>query len=681
VSWIQKLHETYDRCAGQTQFTSAPLMPIDHAEQQVHIEITLSGKGKFRAASVIPKETTFIPATEESAGRTSAPVPHALADKLEYIAPGRNEAPVLGNGAELAAEASANSGRKVKAKQEKEPPHTLYLNQLRRWVEADPDPHVKAVLLYVEGGTILQDLLEQKILYADAAGNLLTRWTEAGNPPPLFKFLTATEGQRNQLASVVRWVVELSEPQGDARLWLNSGVQQSWQRFVATQAKESCLCMVTGEMLAPAMNHPKRIRHGADGAKLISSNDSAGFTFRGRFELPEQAYGIGSSSTQKAHNALRWLLARQGYSNGDQRIVAWAVSGKPIPKVIAPSEEILTDRDEVQAEASHNAGDAPPSAAPQERYKGDAGQLFANQLNNLIRGYAAKLTDREDVVVMALDSATKGRLAITFYRELSGSEFLGRIKSWHEGGAWPQNLGWDRRFYGTPAPADIAKAAFGRQVKGKKTSKLLLATVERLLPCIVDGQPFPRDLVQNCVQRTTRRASLKRTKSGYEEEFESCLGVTCSVLRQSRPKEGYSMSLDEGRRTRSYLYGRLLAVAENIERFALDDAKETRDTSAGRYMQRFADHPFQTWLLISKNLKPYETRLRSKGATVGFLVKRQNLIGQITALFETEDFIKQGRLDGEFLLGYYCQRQRLKSKNPPPPPDMQNKEEIEGENE
>ncbi len=45
--------------------------------------------------------------------------------------------------------------------------------------------------------------------------------------------------------------------------------------------------------------------------------------------------------------------------------------------------------------------------------------------------------------------------------------------------------------------------------------------------------------------------------------------------------------------------------------------EKTRDTSAGRYMQRFADHPFDTWLLIAKNLKPYETRLRSKSATVG----------------------------------------------------------------
>jgi CRISPR-associated protein Csd1 len=139
------------------------------------------------------------------------------------------------------------------------------------------------------------------------------------------------------------------------------------------------------------------------------------------------------------------------------------------------------------------------------------------------------------------------------------------------------------------------------------------------------------------------------------------------------------MSLDEGRKTRSYLYGRLLAVAENIERYALDQADETRDTSASRYMQRFADHPAQTWLVISKNLKPYEIRLRSKESTVNFLKRRQDLIGQISDLFETDDFVKQGRLDGEFLLGYYCQRQKLYGKSAPPQTKSQD-DAIEGEN-
>jgi CRISPR-associated protein Csd1 len=630
-------------------------MPVDHAEQQVHIEITLNGSGKFRSAAIVEQETTFIPATEKSAGRTSGTVAHGLADKLKYVAP---------NGSNVTASTSSEQeSEDFEAPHEDQvPPHTLYLNQLRNWVASEPDPHVSAVLTYVESGSILKDLLEQQILRADSNARLLTRWTDTGAPPAIFKVLTPNKGERDQLAAVVRWIVEMPTPDGDARLWLNTSVQASWQRFVAKQAGKPSLCMVTGEMLTPAFNHPKRLRHGKDGAKLISSNDKDGFTYRGRFELAEHAYGIGSSTTQKAHSALRWLIAperQQGYRNGDQVIVAWAVGGQPIPAVVAATDEIVPTE--------------------QERYRGDAGQLFAKKLNNAIRGYEAKLPERSDVVVMALDSATPGRLAVTFYRELERSEFLDRIKSWHEGGAWQQNLAWDRHFFGTPAPVDIARAAYGRQVKGKKTSKLLVATVERLLPCIVDGRPFPRDLVQSCVQRATRRSSLIRSKKGYEQEFEFCLGVACSVLKQSRPKEGYSMSLDEGRKTRSYLYGRLLAVAENIERYALDQADETRDTSASRYMQRFADHPAQTWLVISKNLKPYEIRLRSKESTVNFLKRRQDLIGQISDLFETDDFVKQGRLDGEFLLGYYCQRQKLYGKSAPPQTKSQD-DAIEGEN-
>ena len=54
----------------------------------------------------------------------------------------------------------------------------------------------------------------------------------------IFKVLTATAGERNQRAAVVRWIVEFAKPQGDAQLWNNQNVQQSWQRFVAKQAKD-----------------------------------------------------------------------------------------------------------------------------------------------------------------------------------------------------------------------------------------------------------------------------------------------------------------------------------------------------------------------------------------------------------------------------------------------------------
>ena len=83
-------------------------------------------------------------------------------------------------------------------------------------------------------------------------------------------------------------------------------------------------------------SHPAKLRNAGDKAKLISSNDSSGFTYRGRFTDDSQVAGLGFEITQKSHSALRWLLARQGKvfyvkSGGRARprlaIVAWAVSG------------------------------------------------------------------------------------------------------------------------------------------------------------------------------------------------------------------------------------------------------------------------------------------------------------------------------------------------------------------
>jgi hypothetical protein len=40
MSWIQKLHETYERCVDALQFQNKPLMPVGHTEQQAWIETT-----------------------------------------------------------------------------------------------------------------------------------------------------------------------------------------------------------------------------------------------------------------------------------------------------------------------------------------------------------------------------------------------------------------------------------------------------------------------------------------------------------------------------------------------------------------------------------------------------------------------------------------------------------------
>lgn len=122
------------------------------------------------------------------------------------------------------------------------------------------------------------------------------------------------------------------------------------------------------------------------------------------------------------------------------------------------------------------------------------------------------------------------------------------------------------------------------------------------------------------------------------------------------------MALEENYHSRDYLYGRLLAVAERIEEIALSASDENRPTNAARLMQRFADRPAQTWLTIYKALDPYMQRLQAsaKPSLRTFLHNQNEELETISSAFVIEDFNNNAPLSGEFLLGYYCQRQKMK---------------------
>ena len=204
-----------------------------------------------------------------------------------------------------------------------------------------------------------------------------------------------------------------------------------------------------------------------------------------------------------------------------------------------------------------------------------------------------------------------------------------------------------RKFVGAPAPKDIAEAAFGRRLD----DKLRKATVERLLPCIVDGQPLPRDLMESTVHRACNRAGLDHWV------WEKNLGIACALFKGFFKEREYQMTLETNRISRDYLYGRLLAIAEHVEGRALYLSGETRDTTASKLTQRFADRPASTWRIIALALKPYMSRLRAKRPA--FLREMEKLLDEVVPSFQGDDFLDDSRLSGEFLLGYHCQRQVL----------------------
>lgn len=631
MSWLQKLHDTYENCKGHEPDGSAPLMPTSHTTQQAHIEIVLDTDGQFRRASVLEKSlaTTLIPCTEESGGRAgSKPVNHPLCDKLQYLA-----GDYLKFGGEVTSGFAA----------EPQVPHQGYMKSLSAWAKsAHAHPKLNAILSYVEQGRMIEDLTRSKVLHLDPSGDRLlkTRPGEKDQTPAIYKVLANGQLQED---AFVRWRVQ--EPENPASgTWEDESLIASWVAHYQTTQTKRGYCMVIGEDTSLAVQHPAKLRHGGDKAKLISSNDSTGYTYRGKFIDADQAAGVGFVATQKAHNALRWLIARQGYRSGDQVYVAWEISGKPLPDPFASTFALLGDD---------------PVASNKAALTTNAGQAFALKLRNAMAGYRAKLDPRDEVVVMGIDSATPGRMAITYYRELKGSEFLERIEAWHLKFAWAQNFGKDRKFIGAPAPRDIAESAYGTRLD----EALRSATVERLLPCIVDGMPMPFDLVVSTARRASNRVGVEHW------EWEKCLGIACALFKGYYTERSYLMALELERTSRDYLFGRLLAIAEHIESRALYVAGEKRDTTAARLMQRFADRPSSTWKTIELSLQPYMTRLRN--TRPGFLHTARKLLDDVIAAFAPDDFTRDAALSGEFLLGYHCQRQALR-----PPEDSAEEEPL-----
>ena len=103
------------------------------------------------------------------------------------------------------------------------------------------------------------------------------------------------------------------------------------------------------------------------------------------------------------------------------------------------------------------------------------------------------------MVVAALDAATTGRLSVTYYNQLMASDFLARIERWYE------TCCWDSRRFGVQAPPlkRIVDCAFGteRTQFFETDGHVLREQIQRLLPCILDERPVPKDIVRALVNR------------------------------------------------------------------------------------------------------------------------------------------------------------------------------------
>jgi CRISPR-associated protein Csd1 len=549
----------------------------------------------------------LIPCTEKSASRAgSVTAPYPLHDKLSYVA----------------GDYMAYGGE-----EKKKGHYTEYIQELGNWANSQyGNDKVRSIYTYLRKGHLIKDLVEDKKLFVDMDNRLIDKWDKKyehlhDGKPDIFAVIAG-----EQESAFIRFNV-YSPNNVLKKVWKDPEMFDSFVGYYSELLGGVDICYVTGRILPSTDKHANKIRNAGDKAKLISANDTSGFTFRGRFNESKEVASISYEVSQKAHNSLKWLINRQGKIIDDRVFLVWGNDELNLPGLTEDTFSI------------------DPTPIERER-KSFTNKEIAAQVSKAINGYKNDLSTQSLVNILILDSATTGRLAVLYYRNMNKEFYLDRLAKWHSSCVWLHRYRKDEegefvQFYGAPATKDIAFAAYGPRAN----DKIVKGLMERMLPCIVDEQRIPLDIENSAFHRASNPVAMEKW------EWEKTLSITCALINR---REEYNLGLDTENNDRDYLFGRLLAVADVLERRALG-REETRSSNAIRFMNSFSKHPARTWKTIQESLQPYQARLGTKGLYWAMI------IDEVASRIKVDEFNNKP-LSGKYLLGFYSQRHELYQK-------------------
>lgn len=640
---FQNLIETYDKCENAVGIpvTDADgnvndrktLMPIFHTTFKSEICVYLDRDGGFVRANRDSKETTIIiPCTEESAGKTNDkknPLPHPLCDQLDYV-----------------------GGIKDKGSKN-------YLAQLAEWKGGNVA--LNAIYAYISGGTIIADLIENDIFKdSEYQSGAESRDVSSIDYDKIRKI-------------GVRFVVQNGSKA--SHVWEDKEIRTAWIAHVRSRTKgnNSLFDYLSGCAVdAVATQHPKNINAMTGNAKLLSCNDTNGFTFRGRFPSQDDAVIVDYAQSQKMHQMLRWLIANYGYMVDSQVVVTWAVDSD-------------TEVREKAQDNTFNLFGSMETTRTDADILSDAGTkaVYADytvKLKNVLQGYrrAEDLKQHARTICIAVfDAATTGRMGLVFYQEMPEHTYLENIVNWHNDtsyflSAWKKEKGENGksamiRYIGAPSYDDILFAVYGKPRGGNDAgyNTLKKKVRKQLLECMFGNCSLPESMVRMAANRTSHPMSFTDAKwENSDNEWTRALNITCALIRKYHKqhyKEELPLELDELKKDRSYLYGRWLAVADRIEEDALrfKGRQGERATNAVRLMSSYAVKPLTTKLMLSQQLQPYINQRYS--------LYKNFFLPIITEIDEKlEEFTDNNEaLSALYLLGYSAQYRALSKNNQP----------------
>src|SRR5690606_10823712 len=107
----------------------------------------------------------------------------------------------------------------------------------------------KSIYSYVSKGHLIDDLVEEKILWLDENDRLLESWGKKEEKPSIFSVVTG-----GQESAFIRFTVHEPGKQLE-KVWKDADMYQSFIQFYNERLGNEDFCYVTGEILPSTERH------------------------------------------------------------------------------------------------------------------------------------------------------------------------------------------------------------------------------------------------------------------------------------------------------------------------------------------------------------------------------------------------------------------------------------------
>lgn len=411
-------------------------------------------------------------------------------------------------------------------------------------------------------------------------------------------------------------------------------VKQKWEQFYATEAgadnELNGQCCITGN-IEPIENIHAKIKGlpggSAMGNTMISFNSPA-----------EESYGkkqsgnscISGTAMRKYTEALNYLLSDKRHRTliDDTTYVYWAASGEDSCEDVFSA---LTFGDTMGSDQT----DAWLKSVFDSIRDGKATKEIVDGIKNV---------DSDVNFYVVGIKPNSARLAVKcIYRQSFGKILQNTIQHYS-----------DMQIGNNAKPATIS--AIRRELVSPKSTndKASPALMAKLFDAIINGTPYPNDLLATVVRRVKTDSDEERNQYIQMNNIRMGLIKACinRSARLSGNKEEIKMSLDTENKNPAYLCGRLFCKLEEIQTKALGEGLNR--TIKDSYFSSASTRPAVVFPRLIALAQHHLAKLDDGPA---FYLNKDitELMGMLGAEFPANLSLRE---QGIFMLGYYQQRNR-----------------------